>query len=96
MISKGTWVEVERMVLTPENRAPNIPKETRITPLKSWIRGTCLSNCKLGDEVEVETNSGRIVKGIVVDIEPGYFHTYGKYVKEMCNVGKQAKKLIDQ
>ena len=96
MIKKGTWVEIEEIVLTPEDRAKNIPEETRITPLKCWIRGNCLEDCDLGDEVEVETNIGRIVKGKVVEVEPGYYHTFGKYVSEMGNVGKQARQIIGE
>ena len=94
MIKKGTWVEVEEIVLLPQDRAENIPDETKKTPLKSWIRGNCLSDCELGNEVQVETNIGRIAKGKVVDIEPGYYHTYGKYVEEISKIGKQAKELI--
>jgi len=96
MIKKGTWVEIEEIVLTPEDRAKNIPEETRITPLKCWIRGNCTTDCELGENIEIETNVGRIVKGILVDVEPGYYHTYGKYVSEIGNVGKQARKILGQ
>jgi len=94
MIKKGTWVEVEEIVLAPEDRASNIPDETKKTPLKSWTCGKCLSDCEIGGHVQVETNIGRISSGIVVDIEPGYYHTYGKYVEEISNIGKQARKII--
>lgn len=94
MIKKGTWVEVEETVLIPVDRASNIPDETKKTPLKSWTRGKCLSDCKLGSEVKVETNIGRIAHGSVVEIEPGYYHTYGKYVEEISNIGKQAREII--
>ena len=96
MIKKGTWVEVEEIVLTPKDRAINIPDETKKTPLKCWIRGKCLSDCEFGSEVQVETNVGRIARGIVVQIEPGYYHTYGKYVEEISNIGKQAREMISQ
>ncbi|NNU76016.1 2-amino-4-oxopentanoate thiolase subunit OrtA [Clostridium estertheticum] len=96
MIKKGTWVEVEEIVLTPKDRANSIPDETKKTPLKCWIRGKCLSDCELGNEVHVETNVGRIARGIVVQIEPGYYHTYGKYVEEISNIGKQAREIISQ
>ena len=94
MIKKGTWVEIEKIVLKPEDRAANIPEETKKTPIKSFVRGKCLSDCELGDEVQVETNIGRIAKGNVVIIEPGYYHTYGKYVEEISNIGKQAREII--
>jgi hypothetical protein len=96
MITKGTFVEVEEIVLMPEDRAVNIPDETKKTPLKCWTRGKCTSDCELGSEVEVETNVGRIARGIVVDVEPGYYHTYGKYVEEISNIGKQAKDILAQ
>ena len=94
MIKKGTWVEVEEIVLLPEDRSTAIPEETKKTPLKCWIRGKCLSECKLGIEVQVETNVGRIATGLVVEVEPGYYHTYGKYVEEISNIGKQAREII--
>ncbi|WP_032122329.1 2-amino-4-oxopentanoate thiolase subunit OrtA [Clostridium amazonitimonense] len=94
MIKKGTWIEIEEVVLTTEHRALNIPKETKETPLKCWIRGYCLNDCNLGEEVEVETNVGRIVKGKVVEIEPGYYHSYGKHVSEIDRIGKQAREII--
>ena len=94
MIKKGTWVEIEEIVLLPEDRAVNIPDETKKTPIKSWVRGNCLSDCELENDVQVETNIGRIAKGKVVDIEPGYYHTYGKYVEEISKIGKQARELI--
>jgi hypothetical protein len=94
MIKKGTWVEVEETVLTPEERAKNIPEETKKTPLKCWIRGNCLNDCELGNEVSVETNVGRIAKGKVVDVEPGYYHSFGKYVGELGHIGKQARDMI--
>ena len=96
MIKKGTWVEVEEIVLMPEDRSTNIPDETKKTPLKCWTRGKCLSDCELGNEVQVETNVGRVAKGKIVEIEPGYYHTYGKYVEEISNIGKQAREIIAQ
>ncbi|WP_315116050.1 2-amino-4-oxopentanoate thiolase subunit OrtA [uncultured Clostridium sp.] len=95
MIKKGTWVEIEEIVLTPEDRSQSIPEETRIISLKCWTRGNCLSDCEVGSEVQVETIVGRIVKGEVVEVEPGYYHSFGRYVKEVEYIGKQARKLIE-
>ena len=94
MIRKGTWVEVEEIVLLSEDRSAAIPEETKKTPLKCWIRGKCLNDCEVGTKVQVETNVGRIATGIVVEVEPGYYHTYGKYVEEISNIGKQARAII--
>lgn len=94
MIKKGTWVEIEEIVLEVKDRASNIPIETKATPLKCWTRGNCMEDCILGEYVEVKTNIGRFVKGIVVDVEPGYCHTFGKYVSEISKIGTQAKEMI--
>jgi hypothetical protein len=94
MIKKGTWVEIEEIVLTPEERSQAIPEETKKTPLKCWIRGNCLSDCEIGQEVKVETNVGRTAKGTVVEVEPGYHHSFGKYVAELGHIGKQAKEIL--
>ncbi|MEY8763740.1 MULTISPECIES: 2-amino-4-oxopentanoate thiolase subunit OrtA [Clostridium] len=94
MIEKGTWVEIEKIVLLPKDRAKNIPKETKKTALKCWIKGNCLTDCELDDDVKVVTKTGRIVDGRVVDVEPGYYHSFGKYIREIGDIGKQAKKII--
>ena len=94
MIKKSAWIEVEEIVLTPKDRVSNIPDETKKNPLKCQIRGKCLSDCQLGNGVEVETNIWRIAKGKVVELEPGYYHNYGKYVEEISNIGRQAIELI--
>ncbi|MTK14072.1 MAG: 2-amino-4-ketopentanoate thiolase [Clostridiaceae bacterium] len=96
MIKKGTWVEIEETVLTPKERSKSIPEETKQTPLKCWIRGNCLQNCEIGGEVEVETNVGRIARGKVVEVEPGYDHSFGKYVQELSYVGKQVRDIIKE
>ncbi|WP_125154369.1 2-amino-4-oxopentanoate thiolase subunit OrtA [Clostridium rectalis] len=96
MIKKGTWVEIEEVVLTPEHRAKNIPEETKSTPLKCWVRGNCLSDCEIGSEVQVETIVGRVVRGKVVEVEPGYYHSFGKYIKEMEYICKQSRKILKE
>lgn len=94
MIKKGSWVEVEKIVLEPWERSSAIPEETRSTPLKVWIRGNCLSDCNLGEDTEVETLAGRILKGMVVEEKPGYKHGFGEYVEEISFIGKQARAIL--
>ncbi len=94
MIKKGTWVEVERTVLEPEERSPHIPEETKKTPLIMWIKGFCLEDCELGEWVKVETMIGRIEEGKVVKVEPNYTHSFGNYIGETSYIGKQAKAIL--
>ena len=33
---KNDWVEIENLVLTPDERAPQVPDDTKATPLMMW------------------------------------------------------------
>lgn len=94
MIEKGTWVEIVREVLSPEERSNAIPDETKKTPLIMWVRGNTLQSSNLGEEVEIETISGRRIKGKLTQIEPAYSHGFGKYIGEVSYIGKQAKEIL--
>lgn len=94
MIKKGTWVEVVKEVLGTEDRSNAIPEDTKKTPLVMWVRGNTLSDCNLGDEVQIETVTGRIIEGKVVDVEPAYTHDFGRYVSEISYIGKQAREIL--
>lgn len=94
MIKKGTWVEIEEVVLTPDERSTSIPEETKKTPLMVWIRGNCLSDCYIGEIVKVETLTGRIMEGKVVEEKPGYDYGFGKYVEEIAFIGKLAREML--
>lgn len=94
MIKKGTWVEVERVVLSPEERSSSIPEDTKKTPLRMWIKGFCIEDCEIGQEVEVETIIGRKERGVVTQVEPSFDHNFGKYVGEISYIGRQAKEIL--
>ncbi|MDV3428300.1 MAG: 2-amino-4-ketopentanoate thiolase [Bacillota bacterium] len=94
MIRKGTYVEIEEIVLKPEERASHLPEDTKAVPLKVWIRGFCQNDCETGEEAEIVTATGRLVKGIVTQEKPRYTHDYGEYVEEIENIGKQAREIL--
>lgn len=96
MIKKGTFVEIETLVLDCSDRSPAIPEDTKRTQLKMWVRGFVNSDCELGEEVEITTAIDRTIKGKVVEIEPGYSHDFGSYVGEIAYIGKQAKELLSE
>lgn len=95
MIKKGTWVEIEKMVLAPEDRSASIPQETKEKPLMVWARGKCMRDCEIGEEVEITTSIGRTLSGKVVEEKPGYYHSFGPYVEEIEYIGPQAKEILD-
>lgn len=94
MIKKGTFVEIETLVLDCSDRSPAIPEDTKKTQLKMWVRGFVNSDCELGEQVEITTAIDRTISGKVVEIEPGYSHDFGRYVSEISYIGKQAKDLL--
>jgi 2-amino-4-ketopentanoate thiolase alpha subunit len=83
----GEWVEVERVLLEPEERASNLPAETASQPLITWVKGFAAAPAGIGDEVVVETMTGRHVTGRLSAINPGYFHTFGRPIPELTHVG---------
>ena len=85
--SAGEWVEVERVLLEPAERASNLPPETASKPLLTWVKGFAAGEGGLGEEVTVETMTGRHVTGRLSAINPGYFHTFGQPIPELTHVG---------
>lgn len=94
MVLKGTWVEIESIVLDIEERAENIPEDTKKTPLKMWLKGYLLEDCDIFEEATIETVIGRIEKGKLVTVEPSFNHDFGRYVKELSYIGKDARELL--
>ena len=94
MVTKNTWVQIKRIILTPENRAKNIPIDTSICPLTMWVKGFLLENANLGDEVSVKTVTGRIEFGTLEAVHPTYHHNYGEFVPELLVIDQMVKAVL--
>lgn len=94
MIKKGTWVEIVQEILSPENRAHNIPDETKCKPLMLWAKGTLLQDSSIGKEAEIKTICGRTLKGVITEENPRFTHDFGDFVPELMYIGPQAKSLL--
>ncbi|MHB1341281.1 MAG: 2-amino-4-oxopentanoate thiolase subunit OrtA [Coriobacteriia bacterium] len=88
------WVEVERVLLEPADRSKNLPEDTAAQPLRMWVKGFAKSAAALGDEVEIETMTGRTVCGRLSAINPGYTHTFGAPAPELTRVGRDLRVRI--
>ena len=86
-IPAGTWVEIEQVVLTPEQRAPGIPADTAATPLMLWVDGFLDADARLGETVAIRTLIGRRLEGRLVRVNPGYTHSFGETVPELLTIG---------
>lgn len=86
-VKSGTWVEIEKVLLTPEQRAPQVPADTRETPYVMRVSGFLSKDSTLGDEVEIKTLSGRTIIGTFKTIRPSYTHSFGDTVEELLSIG---------
>ncbi len=94
MAKTGDYVRIESVVLTPEQRAPQVPDDTKKVPLELWVRGFVTADAEVGEEVEIKTITGRMVKGTLVEENPTYRHSFGEHVPEIYQIGLQLKEIL--
>jgi hypothetical protein len=87
----GDWVEVRYVLLEPADRAANLPADTAAQPLLVWIKGFARGEAALGDDLAIETTTGRTVTGVLTDVNPGYTHTFGRPAPELTHVGRDLR-----
>ncbi len=88
-IVKGTWVEIEQVVLTPEQRAPTLPEDTRQTPYLLRVSGFLQADAELGQEARIRTIIGRELSGTLRTVNPSYSHSFGQTVPELLTIGTE-------
>lgn len=82
MYKKHDYVEIELCVLTKDERAAQVPKDTKEVPLMLRTKGFLLEDGRINEEVSIITATKRIVKGTLVEGNPFYKHTFGGFVYE--------------
>jgi hypothetical protein len=90
-ISPGTWVEIEQVVLTPEQRAPTLPEDTRQTPYVLRVSGFLIDAVEVGAPARIRTVIGRELYGVLKTINPSYNHSFGETVPELLTIGAEVK-----
>ena len=94
MVKKGEWVRIHTIVLEPSGRSPKVPDDTKSVPLELWTKGFLLEDAQIGEEVSVETATGRIATGELIEVNPYYTHSYGKFVPELIQIDKQLRSIM--
>ena len=94
MAYKGDWVRVHKIILTPDERAPQVPDDTKEVPLEMWTKGFLLSDATIGDTVEIETLAGRTETGVLLEENPAHDVNYGEFVSEVMQIGITVKKEL--
>ncbi|SHE66826.1 hypothetical protein SAMN02745195_00931 [Thermoanaerobacter uzonensis DSM 18761] len=94
MAQKGDWVKIKQVILEPEERAENIPQDTKETPLTMWVKGLLLEDGEIGDTVKIKTFTGRIVEGVLVEVNPRHIHDFGNPISELIKAGMKAREIL--
>lgn len=94
MIKKGQWVRIHKIILDPDQRAPQLPDDTKKVPLEMWDKGYLSSDADIGDEVEIVTVTGRKETGTLIEADPYYTHDFGKFVPELLTIDKQVRGIL--
>lgn len=94
MAEKGKWVRIKKVLLPAGQRAPQVPADTMATPLIMWTKGFLQAAAQLGDEVEVLTASNRVEHGTLVEVEPYYTHSYGKFIPELVQIDQSYRNVL--
>jgi 2-amino-4-ketopentanoate thiolase alpha subunit len=90
----GAWVEVRYVLLEPADRAANLPADTAAQPLLVWVKGFAPAAGTVGEELTIETMTGRAVTGVLTEVNPGYTHTFGRPTPELTRVGRDLRARI--
>jgi hypothetical protein len=86
-IKAGTWVEIEKIILTPEQRAPTLPEDTKKVPYMLNASGFLIADAEVGSPARIRTLIGRELEGTLKTVNPSYAHTFGKVVPELLTIG---------
>lgn len=86
-VIQGTWVEIEQVVLTPDERAPTLPADTRQVPYVLRVSGFLLDDAEIGQEVRICTLIGRVLSGTLKKVNPSYTHSFGQTIQELLDIG---------
>ncbi|ABS61480.1 MULTISPECIES: 2-amino-4-oxopentanoate thiolase subunit OrtA [Fervidobacterium] len=93
---KGDWVQIEVTILSPEERAPQVPEDTKKVPLQMRVKGFLINEiASLDATVSIQTMTGRIVTGRLVAINPKYEHDFGEPIPELITIGKELREILE-
>jgi hypothetical protein len=90
----GTWVEIATIVLTPGERAPEVPEDTRQVPLEMRVKGFLAHAAVVSEDAEIITVSGRRLRGRLVAVNPPYSHGFGAPIPALLGIGGELRALL--
>lgn len=93
-VAKGTWVEIHSIVLTPGQRAPQVPEDTQAVPLEMRAKGFLSEEAGVGEEAFITTAAGRRLIGVLVAVNPPYAHGFGAPIPELSTIGMDVRAIL--
>lgn len=97
MAKKGDWIRIHKTVLKAQDRTAKIPEDTQLCDFEMWTKGALIDDeAEIGDIVTVETMTGRLETGTLLEEKPYYTHSYGKFVPELIQIDKQLKMRLKE
>lgn len=93
-VARGTWVELHQTLLDPGERAPQVPEATQRVPLEWRVKGFLTRDARLGEEAEVNTPAGRLLRGVLRTVQPAYTHGFGAPVPELLAARSELRALL--
>ena len=93
-VPAGTWVELERVILKPGERAPGIPADTASVPFAARVRGFLVTPARRGATAQVRTQADRVASGRLRAVLPRNPADFGDPSPELLVVGKAMKRRL--
>jgi len=83
-IPKGTWVEVERTLVSADRRLPvRTLDPAKLPSYMVRVSGFLLEDADLGQQVRIRTITGKVHIGKLRIQSPSYGHSFGHTVPEL-------------
>ncbi|HKX06472.1 MAG TPA: 2-amino-4-oxopentanoate thiolase subunit OrtA [Methylomirabilota bacterium] len=94
-VDAGSWVELERVILEPGERAAGIPADTASVPFAARVRGFLVADARVGSVAAVKTQAGRTVSGKLRAVLPRNPVDFGDPAPDLLTVGKTARARLE-
>jgi len=94
MVKKGEWVRIHKIILEPPARAPQVPDDTKKVSFEMWVKGYLDADANIGDEVSITTVTDRKETGTLIEVNPCYEHSFGKFIPELLAIDKQVRGIL--
>jgi hypothetical protein len=94
LVTKGTWVEIHRIVLPAGERAPQVPGDTQGVALEMRVKGFLVEPATVGTQAEIVTPAGRRLHGTLTEVNPAYSHSFGAPIPELSTIGGEVRTML--